>query len=151
MIALQEELDWRCYTLYGITDQNLCYRDASDNQLDPPAIALGQRAFEIVMARKMAAGELETTWFERHRSTPITELPGHWPDDYRRLVERRMALIESNHVHQPHRAPRIQAPLEHRTLGRAGKARPQELAARPPGGRALLAGAAAPDHPHAGG
>jgi hypothetical protein len=96
MIALQEELDWRCYTLYGITDQNLCYRDASGNQLDPPAIALGQRAFEIVMARKMATGELETTWFERHRSTPSTELPGHWPDDYRRLVERRMALIESN-------------------------------------------------------
>jgi hypothetical protein len=96
MITLQEELDWRCYTLYGINDQNLCYRDASSNQLDPPAIALGQRAFEIVMARKMAAGELETTWFERHRSTPITELPGHWPDDYRRLVERRMALIESH-------------------------------------------------------
>jgi hypothetical protein len=96
MIALQEELDWRCYTLYGITDQDLCYRDASGNQLDPPSIALGQRAFEIVMARKMADGELATTWFERHRSTPITELPGHWPDDYRRLVERRMALIESN-------------------------------------------------------
>jgi Domain of unknown function (DUF7008)/Eco57I restriction-modification methylase len=96
MIALQEELDWRCYTLYGIADQDLCYRDASGNQLDPPAIALGQRAFEIVMARKMAAGELETTWFERHRSTPITELLGHWPDDYRLLVERRMALIESN-------------------------------------------------------
>ena len=56
MIALQEELDWRCYTLYGITDQDLCYRDASGNQLDPPAITLGQRAFEIVMARKMAAG-----------------------------------------------------------------------------------------------
>jgi len=96
MIALQEELDWRCYTLYGITDQDLCYRDDSGNQLDPPAIALGQRAFEIIMARKIAAGELETTWFERHRSTPITELPSHWPDDYRRLVERRMALIESN-------------------------------------------------------
>ena len=96
IIALQEELDWRCYTLYGVTDQNLCYRDASGNQLDPPVIALGQRAFEIVMARQMAAGELETTWFERHRSMPITELPGHWPDDYRRLVERRMALIESN-------------------------------------------------------
>ena len=47
MIALQEELDWRCYTLYGVTDRDLCYRDASGNQLDPPAIALGQRAFEI--------------------------------------------------------------------------------------------------------
>ena len=48
------------------------------------------------MARKMAAGELETTWFERHGSTPITEIPAEWPDDYRRLVERRIALIESN-------------------------------------------------------
>ena len=48
------------------------------------------------MARKMAAGELETAWFERHRSTPITELPAHWPDDYRALVERRIELIESD-------------------------------------------------------
>ena len=47
------------------------------------------------MARKMAAGELETAWFERHRSTPITELPTDWPDDYRVLVERRIALIEN--------------------------------------------------------
>jgi hypothetical protein len=29
MIALQEELDWRCYTLYGLTDQDLCYRELS--------------------------------------------------------------------------------------------------------------------------
>ena len=43
------------------------------NSFEPPGIDLGQRAFEIVMARQMAAGELETTWFERHRSTPITE------------------------------------------------------------------------------
>ena len=48
------------------------------------------------MARKMAAGELETTWFERHRSTPITELPDHWPDDYKQLVERRIQLIETD-------------------------------------------------------
>ena len=96
MIALQEELDWRCYTLYAITDQNLCYHDTAGNQLAPPAITLGQRAFEIIMARKMAAGELETTWFERHGAMPITEVPAAWPDDYKRLVERRIALIETN-------------------------------------------------------
>ncbi len=45
------------------------------------------------MARQMAAGELETTWFERHRSTPITELPAHWPEHYRRAVERRIEVI----------------------------------------------------------
>ena len=42
----------------------------------------------------MAAGELETTWFTRHGSTPITEPPAHWPADYRALVERRIELIE---------------------------------------------------------
>jgi hypothetical protein len=35
----------------------------------------------------------ETACFERHESTPITEIPGHWPVGYRRLVERRLALI----------------------------------------------------------
>ena len=97
MIALQEELDWRCYTLYGITNQDLCYRDSAGNQCEPPQLALGQRAFEIVMARLMAAGDLETIWFHRHGSKPIAEIPGHWPDEYKRLVERRIAAIEHNH------------------------------------------------------
>jgi hypothetical protein len=48
------------------------------------------------MARRMERGELETQWFARHRSTPITEFPADWPDDYRKVVERRIALIESN-------------------------------------------------------
>ena len=90
MIFLQEELDWQCYTLYNLLDDELVYTK------DPFPIQLGQRAFEIIMARKMAAGELETTWFERHRSTPITELPDHWPDDYKQLVERRIQLIETD-------------------------------------------------------
>ena len=59
-------------------------------------IALGERAFEIVLARKRARGEVETTWFSRHDIQPITELPADWPEDYRRLVERRIEVIESN-------------------------------------------------------
>jgi hypothetical protein len=89
MIALQEELDWRCYRLYGL-------HEAPPEHANPPPLRLGERAFEIVMARQMAAGELETAWFERHRSTPITELPAHWPVDYREVAERRIALIESD-------------------------------------------------------
>jgi hypothetical protein len=89
MIALQEELDWRCYRLYGLAE------DAPEHP-DPPALQLGERAFEISMARRMAAGKLETTWFERHRSTPITTLPAHWPGNYRSLVEHRIALIEAD-------------------------------------------------------
>ena len=48
------------------------------------------------MARQMAKGELQTAWFERHGSTPITEIPTHWPAAYRKLVERRIKLIETN-------------------------------------------------------
>lgn len=89
MIALQEEIDWRCYRLYGLVDDPPEYPT-------PPSLRLGERAFEIVMARRMAAGTLETEWFSRHSSTPITELPAHWPDDYRRVVEKRIELIETS-------------------------------------------------------
>jgi hypothetical protein len=91
MIGLQEELDWHCYLLYGLLSDDLRYEGD-----DLPELALGQRAFEIVMARQMAKGELKTTWFERHGSTPITEIPSHWPAAYRKLVERRIKLIETN-------------------------------------------------------
>lgn len=91
MIALQEELDWACYRAYGLTDDDLTLGDT-----DLPGVALGERAFEIVLARKLAAGELETRWFERHSSAPITELPDRWPDDYRGLVARRIEAIERN-------------------------------------------------------
>ena len=89
LIAAQEELDWECYRLYGLIKEDLTLRET-------PPLKLAQRAFEIVLARKMAAGETQTTWFERHGSTPTTELPSEWPDDYRQLVERRIALIESD-------------------------------------------------------
>lgn len=89
MIATQEELDWHCYPLYGLTQSKLTHPQ-------PPEIALGERAFEIVLARRIAAGQAETTWFARHGSTPITELPAHWPADYRSVVEARIALIESD-------------------------------------------------------
>ena len=62
MIALQEELDWECYRLYGLIDEDLTYAcgAAADSRF-------GQRAFEIVLARQDGVGELQTTWFERHR------------------------------------------------------------------------------------
>jgi hypothetical protein len=89
MIALQEELDWRCYRLYNLHEKPPEYPE-------PPPLQLGERAFEILMARQMAAGTLETAWFERHSSTPITDLPRDWPEDYRRIVEKRIALIETD-------------------------------------------------------
>jgi hypothetical protein len=92
MVASQEELDWRCYRLYGLIPPG---SDAVGFEHGtPPEVALGERAFEIVLARRMVAGTEQTTWFERHGSTPVTEIPEHWPEDYKRVVQRRIDLIE---------------------------------------------------------
>jgi len=94
MIASQEELDWRCYSLYSLLPSAL--NGLNFEYMAPIDVALGERAFEIVLARRMAAGTEQTTWFERHGSTPVTEIPRHWPEDYRRVVQRRIDLIESD-------------------------------------------------------
>ena len=90
MIAVQEELDWEVYKLYGILDEDLTY-DGDDL----PGLALGQRAFEIVLGRKVLDGEVETQWFARHGSTPIRDIPAEWPQAYRELVRRRIEMIEN--------------------------------------------------------
>ena len=87
MIALQEELDWQCYKLYGIVDEELT---VPSYQI--PNLNLGERAFEMLLARN----EEEPLWFERHGSTPTKDLPTSWPEPYRKLVEKRIALIKSN-------------------------------------------------------
>ena len=95
MIALQEELDWDVYHRYGLlTDEQAADLIAAPGSV--PNLKLGQRAFEIVLARRVERGELETQWFARHRSTPITEIPQDWPEEYRRVVERRIEIIESD-------------------------------------------------------
>jgi hypothetical protein len=91
MIAQQEELDWEVYGLYGLPRGDLVH-----NGDDLPTLNLGERAFEIALARSVAAGEEETAWFNRHGSTPITEIPAHWPAPYHELVQRRLDLIESD-------------------------------------------------------
>ena len=91
-IAWQEELDWQCYRLYGLLPADtvqLRYESGA-----PPEVRLGERAFEIVLARRIAVGRETTTWFERHGSTSVTEIPSHWPEDYRQVVQRRIDLIE---------------------------------------------------------
>jgi hypothetical protein len=90
MIAQQEELDWEYYRIYGLMEDDLTYGR------DLPGIALGERAFEIALARKMQSGEEETAWFARHGSTPLTEIPAHLPADYRDLIQRRLDAIAAN-------------------------------------------------------
>lgn len=89
MVAWQEELDWACYALYGLLSA-----DALRYEGEPPEVRLGERAFEIVLARRVAAGHETTAWFERHGAVPVTEIPSHWPEDYRQVVQRRIELSE---------------------------------------------------------
>lgn len=88
MVFEQEELDWEIYWLYGLIDEDLTYEGLG--------LELGQRAFEIALARKVAEGTEETAWFERHGSRPITEIPAQWPEEYRALVQKRLDLIASD-------------------------------------------------------
>ena len=153
MIALQEELDWQCYRLYGLSDDlllelpskgweavvaakptfarkdllTLFNPDDEGSSHTPanlkshaaesaakansslvggspsgeafasiPTIDLGQRAFEIALARQMRSGDVETTWFTRDGVKPITRIPEHWPAEYQDLVRRRINRIASD-------------------------------------------------------
>jgi hypothetical protein len=92
MIAFQEELDWSVYQCYQLLDD----AEAKELIADPaevPELKFGERAFEILLARRMAAGEIETQWFERHRSTPINHFPAHWPESYKTVVGKRIETI----------------------------------------------------------
>ncbi|MER5650684.1 BREX-2 system adenine-specific DNA-methyltransferase PglX [Streptosporangium sp. NPDC002524] len=92
MISLQEELDWEVYQLYGLISE----REAAEVRADPatvPDIQFGERAFEIVLARKQAADEVETHWFRRHNAEPVMEIPTHWPEAYRQVVAKRIEII----------------------------------------------------------
>lgn len=88
MISLQEELDWEVYSAYGLLGEDLTHAD-------PPEIRLGERAFEIRLTQICA----EEEWFERHGGVRSDKVDPNWPSDYRRLVERRIAVIaENRHV-----------------------------------------------------
>lgn len=90
MIALQEELDWACYAHYGLLSDPPLAPDLAEL----PPIKLGERAFEIVLARKMKAGTVQTSWFKRHKSKPITQIPARWPAWYRDIVQARIDRIQ---------------------------------------------------------
>ncbi|MFF8614573.1 BREX-2 system adenine-specific DNA-methyltransferase PglX [Streptomyces sp. NPDC015350] len=97
MISLQEELDWEVYHSYGLLsdDEKERLTVTAPSATTIPRVRLGERAFEIVLARKQKAGEVDTAWFDRHGSTPVTEIPTHWPDWYREIVQARIDTIKS--------------------------------------------------------
>ncbi|MGW8488401.1 BREX-2 system adenine-specific DNA-methyltransferase PglX [Streptomyces sp. NPDC055886] len=93
MIGVQEELDWQVYGLYGLLNEaEVARTTVPEGDLEKiPGVELGERAFEIVLA----ASGAETAWFRRHGSTPVTEIPAHWPQWYREIVQARIDIITS--------------------------------------------------------
>ncbi len=89
MIALQEELDWQCYQTYGLLDEAIVY----DGEL--PLVQAGERTFEIRLARDLVDNGGSNAWFTRHDLIQTTEIPSHWPEDYRVLIENRLTIMQS--------------------------------------------------------
>ena len=103
MVALQEEMDWLLLAAYGLVDSSEPVREVSDVVPFPP----GQRPFEILLARQdvvvaaaLTAGQSpdapRTQWFSRHGWNVCTDPSVIEEESTSRLVQRRMALIESS-------------------------------------------------------
>ena len=56
MVALQEELDWLCYRLYGLLDADDPAVGTPETGRSVPGLSLGERPFEIVLARQGGGG-----------------------------------------------------------------------------------------------
>jgi hypothetical protein len=96
MVALQEELDWLCYKLYGI-DADVEVRSPDHVKSLTP----GQRPFEIALAREDAErreaiergeepDEAPTAWFERHGWTPVADIDAIEDPQERAIIASRM-------------------------------------------------------------
>ncbi|MFI7301514.1 BREX-2 system adenine-specific DNA-methyltransferase PglX [Streptomyces sp. NPDC050121] len=101
MVALQEELDWDVYASYGLLSADERARLITSPDCELPTLRPGERAFEIVWARKVAEGTASPSWlegpswFDRHEVTLVTDVPNHWPAAYRDVVQARIDAIES--------------------------------------------------------
>jgi hypothetical protein len=94
MIFLQEELDWQTYGHYALLSDVEVEGTVTASASGIAALSLAERAFEIVLARRIRAEVAETAWFERHGSSPIVDIPDRWPADYKRVVRARIDIIE---------------------------------------------------------
>ncbi|MFF5371214.1 BREX-2 system adenine-specific DNA-methyltransferase PglX [Streptomyces sp. NPDC013187] len=94
MITIQEELDWEVYGIYGLHDDLTAPEDA----LPADGIALGQRAFEIDLGKRVKEQGVKTEWFRRHKSKMISEIPAEWPEAYKETVRRRLDAMKNSSV-----------------------------------------------------
>ncbi|WP_437291031.1 BREX-2 system adenine-specific DNA-methyltransferase PglX [Sorangium sp. So ce406] len=87
MMAIQEELDWAVYALWGLPSVQV----GQSSTLQLPT-GFGVRVFEVLLAR----GKQQTAWFERHGRVPCPATPGELGEDMAALLEARAEAINSN-------------------------------------------------------
>ncbi|MBK7077325.1 MAG: BREX-2 system adenine-specific DNA-methyltransferase PglX [Myxococcales bacterium] len=99
MVALQEELDWECYRLYGLDPKA---KGRAPDKVDgmPPTwrpveldLAVRDGETRAAIARGDETTEIPTAWFTRHRWEPLTALPASAPKAVRELIAARRARI----------------------------------------------------------
>ncbi len=102
MIALQEEIDWLCYGLYGLDDDGEAVPLDQVTPLPPTwlpwALNLATRDAEVraILGGGEDPEELPTVWFERHGWEPLTELPSETPKALRSRIEGRRLRISAS-------------------------------------------------------
>jgi hypothetical protein len=138
LILIQEEIDFLVYGMYGLVDARELVSGRTDWD-----VAL-EAAFEIVLARRMAAGQRRPRrGSSATASTPITDVPAHWPEELPALWRRRIGLIRSTEALGVIEDPTTSAAgTGARVLqpGAGVQGRAARLAARPPGGPGTVAG-----------
>ena len=102
LVALQEELDWLCYGLYGVDDEIEAV-GPEDVALLPRTwlpwalnLAVRDAMVRAAVERGEDPGDLPTAWFERQRWEPVTELPPEVPAVLRARIEARRRRIREN-------------------------------------------------------
>lgn len=97
MIALQEELDWLCYALYGLDTASDVVAPDKVEPCPPTwlpwnlSFAQKDAANRAALVRGEEPDEQPSVWWERHRWEPLTELPKEASPALRKRVEARRA------------------------------------------------------------
>lgn len=99
MIALQEELDWLCYSLYGIESRSdVCVSGPDD--VIPASPTMLPWALEFVAAeanKEHGSSDMyRTRWFTRHGWEPLAKLPPEASPILAERVEARRRRIRAN-------------------------------------------------------
>ena len=142
MIALQEELDWRCYRLYGVTHDELTYQDGTGQPLTPRTSASASGPSRSSWPARWPPATSPPPGSSATGPRPSPRSPSAGP---RRTARSSSAGSSGSErpLRRPAGAARVQAPLERGRLGRPGR-RPPSAAGSRRGSKTPATGAATP-------